>query len=78
MPDKNLHRNFKDLKPVYDEIRFGKGKELAAQWEKEIGRVLLQRVNEQKRIHMQEYLENGGTIKYGELKKLNSVIKRDY
>lgn len=35
-------------------------------------------MEEQKRIHFNEYLNDGGTIKYGELKLLNTVLKKDY
>ena len=77
-PTKNLHKNFQDLKPTYDIIKYGKGKALAAQWEKEIGQKLLKRVENQKRVHFNAYLRDGGTLKYGELKKLNSVFKKDY
>ena len=77
-PTKNLHRNFQDLKPIYDMIRYGKGKALAKRWEEQIGKVLLQRVAERKRIHFNEYLNDGGTVKYGELKLLNTILKKDY
>ena len=39
---------------------------------------MLKRVEEQKRIHFNEYLNDGGTIKYGELRLLNTVLKKDY
>ena len=54
---KNLHKGFKDLKPHYDKLRYGRAIDLANHWMGQLGDDLKEKVRQEKRKNFIEFLE---------------------
>ena len=75
---KNFHHNFKDLTPKYEHLRILRGKKLGQELVKILGKNLRGKVDVEARKKFNEFLENGGRLDYGELRRLNSIHRKDY
>ena len=52
----NLHKNFENLNPIYDKLRFGRAQDLAAHWVERISDKLKQDVKNEKRKNFLDFL----------------------
>jgi len=74
----NLHTNFLSLNPNYDVRKYNRIKALAKKYEYLVGKVLVDKVHKEERSNFNKFVSGGGRLTYGELRRLNSVWKRDY
>ena len=75
---RNLHRNFKDLKPHYDELRYGRAKNLANHWLDQLGKNLKEQVRQEKRKNFIEFIQSGNRLSFKEIQNLGKTLKGDY
>ena len=74
----DIHENFLDLKPIYQQMKFKRAYDLAQHWLKIIGFKLLNMVKEQARKNFRERIESGSRLSYEEIQMLNTLHKGDY
>lgn len=69
---------FKDLKPHYDMLKYGRSKELANYWLKQIGDKLVIMTMEEARENFQKFIAEGNKLSYDQIRMLNTIHKGDY
>lgn len=62
-----MHTNFKDLKPHYDKLRWGRAKDLADHWVDNIGKNLKERVRQEKRKNFIEFIQSGNRLSFSDI-----------
>ena len=75
---KNLHKGFKNLNPVYDQMRFKRAQDLANNWLEKIGKDLKEKVRQENRKNFIKFLEEGNKLSYTQIKNLGKTLKGDY
>lgn len=60
----NLHKNYLDLKPYYDRLKYERACELAETWEKEISGKLGKDVEAEARKSFIKYIESGNKLSF--------------
>lgn len=73
-----LHRNFKNLNPYYDKIKYGKAKYLADAWLEQISHSLIKKVEDEAVKNFKEFVEQGNKLNYGQLRRLDTRKKEVY
>ena len=74
----NLHKNFKNLKPHYDQIKYKKSKDLADAWMSKLSEALIKRVEDEAAKNFEKYVEAGHRLSYKDLRILNTRHKEVY
>lgn len=74
----NLHKNFKNLAPMYDKMRYNRALKLADVWKMTIGEKMKKKYDDQYRKNFNEYVEKGGKLTYEEIHELSNTLKADY
>ena len=70
--------NFKDLKPHYDELRYGRAVNLANHWLEQLGKNLKEQVRQEKRKNFIEFIQSGNRLSFKEIQNLGKTLKGDY
>ena len=73
-----MHRGFKDLRPVYDQKKFKRAKDLANHWEFQLGEKIGFMVQKQARKNFIQHIEAGHKLTFKDIQCLNSILKKDY
>ena len=77
-PSSNKHTNFKDLKPVYDKMKYGRAVDLARVWVGQLGEKIKVKVKKEEIRIWNADLEAGKRLSYLQLRNLNTVFKKEY
>ena len=78
MVTKNLHENFIDLNPEYNKKKLSRAQDLASQWEQKIESKLHKETEKVAQEKFKGWLADGNRLSYLDLRKLNTVWKKDY
>ena len=70
--------NFQDITFLYDVKRFVRAKYIAATYKKMIKEDLHQKYKQVRRENFNEFLMEGGSLTFLELKRLDTTLKKDY
>ena len=73
-----LHKNFKNLTPIYDQMKYRRAKDMADAWLDKISVSLLKKVEVEAAKNFGLYVEAGHRLSYGDLRKLNTLKKGAY
>ena len=73
-----MHQNFMDLNYAFEKEKYARAKDLADVWRRRIGEQLIGKVEEEARANFNTFIGAGNSLQYKELKKLNTVWKKDY
>lgn len=63
---------------MYDKLRYGRAVDLARMWVGQLGDKLIKKVKEEEVKIWNEELESGKRLSYNELRRLNTVFKKEY
>ena len=61
-----------------DQRKYARAVNIAQLWEKEVGKTMADKANQQARGNFQDWIDQGNQLTYKQLRKLNSVWKADY
>ena len=75
---KNLHKNFQDLKPIYDQKKYLRAVDLADNWLDKIGDKLLSDVKKERRKNFVHWIQEGNKLSFAEIQNLGKTLKGDY
>jgi hypothetical protein len=59
-------------------LKYGRSKDLANYWMKQMGDKLLLKTLEEARRNFQKFIEEGNKLTYEQIKMLNTIHKGDY
>lgn len=71
----NFHSNFVDLNPDYTQQRYERNVQGE---EKHLGSLLQRQADKEAREQFKSYIEDGNTLSYNQLRRLNSIWRKDY
>jgi len=77
-PSINFHEGYLDLKPYYDEKKYARAKDLGSLWQSRVANHVKDKASGVARENFKAYIEEGNKMSYRQLRKLNSVWKKDY
>jgi hypothetical protein len=74
----NMHPNFKNLNPIYDDLRYERTLKLANLWRSLLGEKLNARVEALIRKDFNQYISGGNKLDMVKIQALSHSLKTDY